>query len=181
MVCLGNICRSPMAEAILKHRISRRASLKGKMDISVESAGTGAYHEGDEADERTVATCRKHGIPISCTARKVISSDFASFTFIMAMDESNLQTLQRRRPAPSSAHISLFGVFDPTAKARSIEDPYYGGLTGFEQCFEQCVVYADGFLDFLEQGLDAPTPSLLRRQRNGDGEKVIGRFLSEPM
>jgi len=150
-----------MAEAVLKYQIAKRPSLKAKFDITVDSAGTGAYHEGDDADERTIATCRKHKIPISCTARKVTQSDFSQFDYILAMDTSNLQTLLQRAPPSRQAHISLFGAFDPSilhppsgskaAKPQGIADPYYGGSSGFERCYEACVRYSEGFLDWLEE------------------------------
>ncbi|GFZ45693.1 hypothetical protein JCM24511_03422 [Saitozyma sp. JCM 24511] len=177
MVCLG---RSPMAEAVLRHELSRRPDLKNRFEVVVDSAGTGAYHEGDDADDRTVATCRKHKIPISCTARAVARADYDRFDYILAMDNSNLQTLLHRRPPTSSAHISLFGSFDPTllplphsgspnsshssrssgsssdsklhGKPRAISDPYYGGPSGFDKCYEQCVVYSRGFIEWLESG-----------------------------
>ncbi|KAK1924919.1 low molecular weight phosphotyrosine protein phosphatase [Papiliotrema laurentii] len=147
-----------MAEAVLNHRISQRQDLKGKIDFHVDSAGTGAYHAGDEADDRTIATCRKHKIPISCIARKVTNADFAKFDYIIAMDQSNLQTLLNRQPASSRSHIALFGSFDPALansydakKGRAIDDPYYGGSDGFEKCYQQCIVYADGLLDYIEK------------------------------
>lgn len=164
MVCLGNICRSPMAEAVLKHQISERASLKGKYDFKIDSAGTGAYHAGDSADERTVATLKKHSVPISCRARAVEPADYQNFDYILAMDTSNLQTLLYKKPSTSRAHISLFGSFDPAlrsdsarhargpTKAQSIVDPYYGGNSGFEDCYHQCLRYSSGFLDYIEQG-----------------------------
>ncbi|BEJ12581.1 hypothetical protein CspHIS471_0210410 [Cutaneotrichosporon sp. HIS471] len=159
-VCLG-ICRSPMAEAVLIAEAAKRPGII----VTIDSAGTGAYHAGDGADDRAIAVCKNHGVPVDCIARKVESNDFAKFDYILAMDESNLQTLQTRKPRGSRAHITLFGNFEPDLALASpgarlrpgiIEDPYYGGRDGFEIAYDQCVRYARGFLDFLEAGGGEP-------------------------
>ncbi|ODO10802.1 hypothetical protein I350_01400 [Cryptococcus amylolentus CBS 6273] len=158
MVCLG---RSPMAEAVLKHQITARPdSFKARFDVRVDSAGTGAYHEGDSADPRTVAVCRKHNVPINCIARAVERQDFQKFDYILAMDQNNLETLLHRKPAGSKAQVSMFGSFDPSVpkanqgshktRAKEIDDPYYGGRDGFDKSFERCTKFGDGFLDYLE-------------------------------
>ncbi|WVR05322.1 hypothetical protein IAU60_002336 [Kwoniella sp. DSM 27419] len=158
MVCLG---RSPMAEAVLIHEIEQRPDLASRYDIRVDSAGTGAYHQGDDADERTVAVCKKHGIPVKSIARAATKEDFKTSDYILAMDQSNLQTLLHRQPSSSTAQISLFGSFAPSVpstaqgksstKAQAIEDPYYGGRDGFETSFRRCKEFAAGFLDHLER------------------------------
>nr|XP_031862659.1 uncharacterized protein CI109_001670 [Kwoniella shandongensis]KAA5529731.1 hypothetical protein CI109_001670 [Kwoniella shandongensis] len=150
-----------MAEAVLKHQISQRPEIQERFEISVDSAGTGAYHEGDSADSRTVAVCRKHKVPISCIARAVTKDDFTKFDYILAMDQNNLQTLLHRQPSSSKSHVTLFGSFDPSIplssigsnkiKARAIDDPYYGGKDGFESSFKLCEAFAGGFLDYLER------------------------------
>lgn len=114
------------------------------------------------ANPRTIQTCKQHGIPCTSIARKVRDSDFTDFDYILAMDQSNLQALQARKPRGSKARLALFGTFDPdlllaspgSRKVRPapIEDPYYGGRDGFETAYTQCVKFARGFLDFLEQG-----------------------------
>lgn len=162
MVCLGNICRSPMAEAVLKHQVTLRPeSFSSKFDIRVDSAGTGAYHEGESPDSRTVAVCRKHNVPISGVARAVDKRDFQEYDYILAMDRHNLETLLHRQPASSKSHITLFGSYDPSlpqsaiglpkTRAPAIEDPYYGGRDGFDKSFESCVKFSNGFLDWLER------------------------------
>ncbi|OCF36468.1 phosphotyrosine protein phosphatase [Kwoniella heveanensis BCC8398] len=154
-----------MAEAVLKHQITLRPDLAEQFDIRVDSAGTGAYHEGEEADDRTIAVCKKHGIPVTSIARAVVRDDFSKFDYILAMDQSNLQTLLRRQKSASSptskSRISLFGSFAPSisaaqqgkscTKAQAIEDPYYGGRDGFETSFQRCTMFAEGFLDYLER------------------------------
>ncbi|WWC60926.1 uncharacterized protein I303_103502 [Kwoniella dejecticola CBS 10117] len=160
MVCLG---RSPMAEAVLKHEVTQRPDLATRFHIQVDSAGTGAYHEGEEADDRTIAVCKKHGIKADSIARAVTKDDFTKFDYILAMDQSNLQTLLNRQPSSSRSKpiISLFGSFSPSipesqqglakTKAEAISDPYYGGRDGFEVSFKKCTEFARGFLDYLER------------------------------
>ncbi|EIW69354.1 hypothetical protein TREMEDRAFT_30865 [Tremella mesenterica DSM 1558] len=149
-----------MAEAVLVHLYNQRPALKQKVDLHVDSAGTDAYHVGESADPRTIQTCKKHGIPISNKARKLRADDW-NFDYLLAMDTSHLSHLNRKASTyKSKSHISLFGSFDPTflptsnviwEKGKSIPDPYYGSQRGFEQCYESCVIYSNGFLDHLER------------------------------
>ncbi|KAH8099426.1 phosphotyrosine protein phosphatase [Cristinia sonorae] len=139
VVCLGNICRSPMGEAVLQHVAKQRG-----IDMVVDSAGTAGYHVGEEPDERTVATCRKYGVPIDSLARQVSAEDFRRFTHILASDENNLRNLERMKPKDATAEVRLFGSYDD---GKAIADPYYGGIGGFERCYQQCVRYSNAFLD----------------------------------
>lgn len=139
IVCLGNICRSPLGEAVLK-----ASALARGLEITVDSAGTAGYHRGEEPDDRTIATCKKHGIPISHEAKKVKPSDFTSFTHILAADESNLSDLKRIAPSESTASVRLWGSY---LDGKPIPDPYYGGMNGFERVYEQCVKLSKAFLD----------------------------------
>ncbi|KAI0076236.1 phosphotyrosine protein phosphatase [Panus rudis PR-1116 ss-1] len=139
VVCLGNICRSPMGEAVLKHVAKQRG-----IDLKVDSAGTAGYHVGEEPDDRTVATCRKHGVPIKHEARQVQAEDFRTFTHILASDEQNLRNLNRMKPRDATAEVRLFGSY---VDNQQIPDPYYGGINGFEQVYQQCVRYSNAFLD----------------------------------
>ncbi|WWC69276.1 uncharacterized protein I206_103214 [Kwoniella pini CBS 10737] len=146
-----------MAEAVLKYEITQRSL---KFDITVDSAGTGAYHEGEEADDRTIAVCKKHGIKADSIARAVTKDDFNKFDYILAMDQSNLQTLLNRQPFTSKSKISLFSSFSnlipnsekglSKTKSENINDPYYGGKDGFEISFKKCTEFSKGFLDYLE-------------------------------
>jgi len=110
----------------------------------VDSAGTAGYHVGEEPDERTVQTCEKHNVPISCEARQVSAEDFSRFTHILASDESNLNVLNRMKPKDATAEVRLFGSY---VDNKPIVDPYYGGISGFERCYQQCLKYSNAFLD----------------------------------
>ncbi|EIM92144.1 phosphotyrosine protein phosphatase [Stereum hirsutum FP-91666 SS1] len=153
VVCLGNICRSPIGEAVLRQVASERG-----VDIEVDSAGTGAYHVGEEPDERSIATCEKHGVPISHAARQVKASDFDKFTHILAADESNLRNLERIRPRNSTADLKLWGSY--ASGNKPIADPYYGGINGFETTFVQCQKLSHAFLDAIVGKQEPETSSL---------------------
>jgi len=137
IVCLGNICRSPMGHAVMAHEAKKQG-----LDIYVDSAGTANYHDGEEPDGRTTATCKKHGVPIDHLARTVHEEDFTTFDYILASDIQNLGTLQRMAPEDSTATIALFGSFDDN---KSIADPYYGNINGFENVYNQCARYSKAF------------------------------------
>jgi len=128
-----------MGEAVLKDIANKRG-----LDIMVDSAGTAGYHAGEDSDERTVAVCRKHKVPISHRARQVTSSDFKNFTHILAADESNLRNLMSIKPTDSIAEVRLWGSY---LDNKPIPDPYYGGDNGFEAVFQQCVKLSSAFLD----------------------------------
>ncbi|KAI9218649.1 phosphotyrosine protein phosphatase I superfamily [Blastocladiella britannica] len=133
-VCLGNICRSPMCEAVFAHTV-REHGLEDHF-TTIDSAGTSAYHIGSTPDERSVETCLANGVPVRHTARQVTKADFANFDYIFCMDRSNLSDLNRMRPKSAKAVVRLFGELDPKGET-IIEDPYYGGLDGFQHNFEQ--------------------------------------------
>lgn len=127
-VCLGNICRSPLAEAAM------RAEAKAAgLDIEVDSAGTGDWHVGSAPDRRAQATARRYGIDISgYRGRQVEAGDFTSFTHIFALDVDNLRNLRRLAPPDVTAHIGLLMDMVPGRVGQSVQDPYYGGDEGFE-------------------------------------------------
>ncbi|KAJ7900193.1 phosphotyrosine protein phosphatase I superfamily [Mycena olivaceomarginata] len=141
VVCLGNICRSPMGEAVLAAAAKKRG-----LNIVVDSCGTAGYHVGEDPDDRTVATCKKHKIPISHKSRKLASSDFTDFTHILASDDSNLRDIKRVTPANSTADIRLWGSY---LDGKSIPDPWYGGLR-LRGTYQQCTSLSEAFLDDLE-------------------------------
>ncbi|KAL1748573.1 phosphotyrosine protein phosphatase I superfamily [Schizophyllum fasciatum] len=128
-----------MGEAVLRHVAKQRGN-----DIYVDSCGTGGYHVGDEPDDRTLATLKKHGIPLDRVARQVCEEDFRNFTHILAADNSNLGALQRMRPRDATASVELWGSY---LDGRPIADPYYGGVKGFEQVYNQCTALSHAFLD----------------------------------
>ncbi|KAG2146261.1 phosphotyrosine protein phosphatase [Suillus clintonianus] len=143
VVCLGNICRSPMGEAVLRNEALKR----GITDIHVDSAGTAAAHLGEDPDDRTIAVCNTNKVPISHSARQVRASDFTSFDYILAADGSNLRALERQvsQSEGSKAAVKLWGSYLPDNKP--IPDPYYGGQDGFTKVYEQCVKLSNAFLD----------------------------------
>ncbi len=134
-VCLGNICRSPTAEAVF------RARAAGK-DIHIDSAGTGAWHAGDGPDPRSRAEGERRGYSFAGqAARKVEVQDFYDFDFILAMDASNLSDLKSMRPKDSTAMLSLF-----RPDGSDVPDPYYGGPDGFVQVVDLIEAASDYWL-----------------------------------
>jgi len=137
-VCLGNICRSPTAEGVLRHQL-QAAGLADKIEVA--SAGTGDWHVGKAPDRRTLAAAQRRGYDFSAQrAQQVERDDFARYDLILAMDQSNLADLKRLQPAASGAELDLFlrrydGAVD------EVPDPYYDGEQGFEHV-----------LDLIEQG-----------------------------
>lgn len=131
-VCLGNICRSPMAEGAL-----REAASKAGLDLEVDSAGTAAYHIGEGPDPRAVATARRHGVTISgVQGRQLADKDFDQFTHIYALDRANLAGIKARAPRHCEAEIGLLLDVLDHRKGESVPDPYYGDEDGFEECWQ---------------------------------------------
>lgn len=129
-VCLGNICRSPTAEAVFRAK-ARRAGLAPR--LTIDSAGTGEWHVGDPPDWRAVAHAAKRGYDLSSLrARQVTRADFGRFDWIFAMDRSNLAELERMRPREHAGHLGLFLELAPHLGRREVPDPYDGGPDGFE-------------------------------------------------
>ncbi|MEL6252223.1 MAG: low molecular weight protein-tyrosine-phosphatase [Bacteroidota bacterium] len=149
-VCLGNICRSPMAEGLFLKHIAD-ASLADM--IQVDSCGTGAWHVGERADERMRRTAVKHGIELLSRARKVQKEDFLEFDYIIPMDGSNLINLQRLAthvPDIKSAIIKM-RYFDEEAINADVPDPYYGGAQGFEDVYEMLDRSCARLLTFIRE------------------------------
>lgn len=132
-VCLGNICRSPMADAILAHLIRER----GLDGWSSDSCGTGAWHVGNRCDPRTAAVLSRHGIAYDGRARQLAKGDYGRFDILIAMDEANLADIRQRAPANASARWCLLGEYDPEHPGSEVPDPYYGGDDGFDRVYEQ--------------------------------------------
>jgi len=131
-VCLGNICRSPMAEAILKKKIQEHPE---KPDIQVESAGTGSWHIGEFPDPRTIEVGENKGLIFDTTARQVKVSDFDAFDYIIAMDHKNYENLLSIRPDAESK-IRMMAIFLKNNE-NEIADPYWGEIGDFEELYEQ--------------------------------------------
>ena len=144
MVCLGNICRSPTAEAMLRKKV-HDAGLDDR--IEVDSAGTADYHVDSPPDRRAVAHGERRGLAMErLRGRQVARDDFDRFDFILAMDEDNLANLRRIRPPGSRAKVALLLSYAPAAGAREVPDPYYGGADGFESVLDLVELAADGFI-----------------------------------
>ncbi|MFK7922707.1 MAG: low molecular weight protein-tyrosine-phosphatase [Bacteroidia bacterium] len=134
-VCLGNICRSPMAEGLFLHYI-KDAGLQDK--IRVDSAGTGGWHVGERPDARMLETAKRHDIPLPSRARQAKANDFEEYDYILAMDESNLDDLKRLADSSTNPRAQLFKMrfFDVDAPDTDVPDPYWGGDQGFEYVFQ---------------------------------------------
>uniref|UniRef100_A0A1A8CSP6 Low molecular weight phosphotyrosine protein phosphatase n=1 Tax=Nothobranchius kadleci TaxID=1051664 RepID=A0A1A8CSP6_NOTKA len=144
-VCLGNICRSPIAEAVFR-KMASDAGVADKWII--DSGATSDWNTGSLPDARGLACLRKHGIETSHRARQVTREDFTSFDYILCMDESNLSDLKRKAKSVKNtkATVELLGKFDPQ-KQLIINDPYYGSDQDFEKVYEQCVRCCKAFLE----------------------------------
>ena len=136
-VCLGNICRSPTAEGIMKHLVDE-AGLSKK--ISIDSAGTGAWHAGEKADRRSRSAAKRRGVELTSIARQFVVEDFDRFDYIVAMDRQNLADLRDMAPTQDDAQkLSLLRAHDMHAPAEAdVPDPYYGGPRGFDEVFDIC-------------------------------------------
>ncbi|MGA0254121.1 MAG: low molecular weight protein-tyrosine-phosphatase [Rhodothermales bacterium] len=134
-VCLGNICRSPLAEGVFRDKV-RAAGLDGIIDI--DSAGTGAWHVGNPPDRRMMATAKRQGVDISAQrARQFVDTDLADFDHILAMDKSNLHDILFLDAGDDFGHrVTLFRQWDPEPGDYEVPDPYYGGDAGFEHVYE---------------------------------------------
>ncbi|HEU4589523.1 MAG TPA: low molecular weight protein-tyrosine-phosphatase [Steroidobacteraceae bacterium] len=145
-VCLGNICRSPTAEGVLRDIAVREFAA---LPLYVDSAGTANYHVGEPPDRRSVAAARRRGYDLaSLRARQVAPADFASFDYVLAMDRPNLEQLQVLGRG-AVARIGLFMDFAPQLAVEEIPDPYYGGIEDFERVLDLCEAAARGLLRSL--------------------------------
>ena len=151
-VCLGNICRSPTAEGVLRALAAREAP---ELPLEVDSAGTADYHVGQPPDPRTRAAAARRGYDLSALrARTVDVADFDRFDLILAMDRENLGALKRRAPSHAHERLRLFLEFAPDAP-EDVPDPYYGGPNGFEEVLDLVETATRGLLTHLRQRLRA--------------------------
>ncbi len=149
-VCLGNICRSPLAEAIFKHKVKERGL---EHQIEADSCGTSNYHIGDNPDPRTIANAKKNGVSINHCGRQLSVEDIESFDYILAMDSSNFSNIHRLlKDEKHKPKIQMMRDYDPQGKG-DVPDPYYGGEKGFQEVFDILDRTMDRFLDKLAEGL----------------------------
>lgn len=151
-VCMGNLCRSPMAEGTFT-RLVEESGLAGR--IAVDSAGTHDYHVGDPPDQRARRASERRGYAIGHQrGRQVSSGDFQEFDYILAMDEVNLRVLQRLCPREHAPKLKLFMEFHADPGVREVPDPYYGGTDGFERVLDMVEEASQGLLRHLRRQLD---------------------------
>ena len=144
-VCLGNICRSPLAEAAFRAEAERRG-----LDVVVDSAGTGGWHVGEPPDRRAQGVASRHDIDIShLRARRVAPADFERFDHIVALDRDNLRALEAIRPAVARARLSLLLDHVPGREGEAVADPYYGGEAHFDEAWRDVSVGARALADIL--------------------------------
>jgi protein-tyrosine phosphatase len=152
-VCLGNICRSPSAEAVMLHRVGR-AKLADR--IVVDSAGTGNWHIGEAPDERAQRAAKKRGYDLSTLrGRQIGQEDFARFDLLIAMDDANAAALSAACAPEHRDKIRLLMEFATRDDSRVVVDPYFGGDEGFERVLDQCEDACDGLLTMLRAQLIA--------------------------
>lgn len=146
-VCLGNICRSPLAEGVMRHLVEERG-LEDRIDV--DSAGTGAWHVGEAPDPRSIDVAARNGVSLDGQrARKVRPSDFRDFTRVIAMDGANLRDLRGIAPEDAPAELHMLRDLDPEGSG-DVPDPYYGGDDGFDRVYEMVHRSCAALLDEIE-------------------------------
>lgn len=142
-ICAGNICRSPLAEGVMRHVLDRRRI----GHVEVDSAGLNGYHTGERPDERSIRVAARNGIDISSQrCRQLVPEDFARFDLILGMDRQNMRLINARRPQETTAHI---GLFTEIARGETIEipDPYYGDIGDFERVYRMVLAASSALAD----------------------------------
>lgn len=149
MVCMGNICRSPMAHGVFAERI-REAGLEHA--VEVDSAGTHSYHVGEPPDRRAQAAARTRGYELGGQrARRLHVQDFLDFDYILVMDDENLRSARSLQPTDGKARLHRFLEFAGSRPEREVPDPYYGGSQGFATVMDLVEDAATGFLSHLRE------------------------------
>lgn len=144
-VCLGNICRSPLAEGVFRELAAREG-----VAVRIDSAGTGDWHLGHAPDKRAQAVAAKNGVDIcSLRARLVTPDDFRTFDYIVAMDASNLANLEAMRPDDATAKVGRLLDYATQAGVPDVPDPYYGGPEGFDETYRLVEAGAKGLLQHI--------------------------------
>jgi protein-tyrosine phosphatase len=148
-VCTGNICRSPMAEHIFRHHAEDEG-----LDVEVDSSGTGHWHVGDTADERTVAALRRAGYRSAHRARQFEAAWFDRYDLIVALDRSHLADLHAMTLSEDArGKVRLLREFDPGARDLDVADPYYGRASAFEEVREQIEAAVPGLIDHIRAAM----------------------------
>ena len=155
-VCLGNICRSPLAEAVFR-QVATEEGIESRFRI--DSAGTSGYHVGEPPDSRTAATAARRGVEVTGSSRQITGRDVESFDYLVAMDADNLREVERlverAGVGDDGPAVHLFREFDPEADGDlEVPDPYYGGPSGFDDVHDLVERSARGFLEHLRQRHD---------------------------
>ena len=145
-VCIGNICRSPLAEAVLKNKVLQ-ANLEDY--IYIESSGTAAYHLGENPDPRTTSVALKHHVPISHKAQQLNTHHFITFDYNIVMDDSNSENVAKIKPSNSTSAYFKLRDFDSLHKGSDVIDPWFGCEEGFEECYQTIDRCTDELLLFL--------------------------------
>ncbi|MEO9483753.1 MAG: low molecular weight protein-tyrosine-phosphatase [Ekhidna sp.] len=149
-VCLGNICRSPLAEAVFKKKLE----IHGLDDeIFADSAGTANYHVGETPDPRTIEIASKHGIPVNHRGQQFKKHHLNEFDYLLAMDHSNYRNMEIEMGTDSDK-LLLMRDFDPQGKGQDVPDPWYGGMNGFEEVYQILDRSLDEFLTFIKKAHD---------------------------
>ena len=148
-VCMGNICRSPTAEGVMRHLLAEEG---WQDDVEVDSAGTGGWHVGCAPDARAKAAARARGIRLEGAARQVRPEDFERFDLVLAADRANVADLRAVAPPGKEHRIRLLREFDPSSEGApdlDVPDPYYGGDRGFEDVLDLVEAACRGLLDHV--------------------------------
>jgi protein-tyrosine phosphatase len=146
-VCLGNICRSPLAEAVFRH-LARDRGVDHLFEI--DSAGTSGYHSGSPPDRRSTATARARGVEVAGRSRQLTADDLARFDYVVAMDAENRGEIEALRArAGGRARVHLLREWDPEGPGGDVPDPYYGGARGFEEVHDIVERSCAALLDHL--------------------------------
>lgn len=153
-VCLGNICRSPAAEGVLRALAAREAP---RLALSIDSAGTGDYHLGEPPDARMLEAALRRGYDLSdLRARQVEPADFERFDLLLAMDRQNRAHLVRQAPAARRERVRFFMEFAPGSGALEVPDPYYGGPADFEHVIDLLEAASRGLIATLQSSCPPP-------------------------